>query len=49
MNPQRHLYVNAEKSIVLTVEKTAVYGNSELDDRWGSVYLPIDFKIETYA
>lgn len=47
MNPQGHIYVNAEKSILLEVEKSAVYGLSEVDDRWGSVYLPIEFRVET--
>jgi lipopolysaccharide transport system ATP-binding protein len=45
MSPQGHIYINAEKSISFNIVQTAVYGTCEIDDRWGSVYLPIDFII----
>lgn len=47
MNPQRHIYANADRKLRLTVDQSAVYGTSHIDDRWGSVYIPVDFSIDT--
>ena len=45
MNPQRHIYANADRKLILTIDQSTVYGTSHIDDRWGSVYIPVSFSV----
>jgi lipopolysaccharide transport system ATP-binding protein len=47
MNPQGHLFAYAIEQIHFELGQKALYGTSEIDHRWGSVYTDIDFSLGT--
>jgi lipopolysaccharide transport system ATP-binding protein len=49
MNPQGHIHVMAENSIAFEIAQTALYGTSQVDQRWGCVYSEVEFSVAPTA
>jgi len=43
MNPQCHIFAMAENAISFEVRQTPLYGNCQVDHRWGCVYTQVSF------
>ena len=49
MNPQGHIHAMAENSIAFEIAQTALYGTSQVDQRWGCVYSDVEFSVAPTA
>lgn len=43
MSPQWHVYAVAEAAISFEIGQSGLYGTKEIDQRWGCVYVPIEY------
>jgi lipopolysaccharide transport system ATP-binding protein len=49
MNPQGHIHVLTENSIVFEIAQVPLYGTCHVDHRWGCVYSDVRFSFEPVA
>jgi lipopolysaccharide transport system ATP-binding protein len=47
MNPQEHIYVMTENSIVFEISQAPIYGTCQVDHRWGCVFSDVRFSVST--